>query len=68
VTAPQALVLSGGGRYADPWHPFAETSGALAGILGESGFGVEIADGVDAALAGHAGPTAAGTNAEGLLT
>jgi type 1 glutamine amidotransferase len=56
VTAPQALVLSGGGRYADPWHPFAETSAALAGILAEAGFGVETADDVDAALADLARP------------
>jgi hypothetical protein len=29
----KALLLSGVGRYADPWHPFAETSAALAGLL-----------------------------------
>lgn len=61
--APRALLLSGTGRYADPWHPFAETSGALAGLLGEAGFGVETADDVDAALAGllaPAGPADAG--------
>lgn len=57
LTAPRALLLSGGtGRYTDPWHPFAETSGALAGLLGEAGFGVDIADDVDAALAGLAAP------------
>lgn len=56
MTVPQALVLSGGGRYADPWHPFAETSAALAGILAEAGFGVETADDVDAALAGLGSP------------
>ena len=56
LTAPRALLLSGTGRYADPWHPFAETSEALAGLLREAGFGVEIADDVDAALAGLAAP------------
>lgn len=29
------VIVSGGGRYADPWHPFAETSSALAGVLRE---------------------------------
>lgn len=58
LTAPRALLLSGAGRYADPWHPFAETSAALAGLLREAGFGVDIADGVDAALAGLAAPGA----------
>jgi hypothetical protein len=51
-----ALLLSGAGRYADPWHPFGETSEALAGLLREAGFGVDIADDVDTALAGLAAP------------
>lgn len=50
MIARKALLLSGVGRYADPWHPFAETSAALAGLLHEAGFDVEIADEVDAAL------------------
>ena len=50
----KALLLSGAGRYADPWHPFAETSAALAGLLREAGFDVDIPDDVDAALAGLA--------------
>ena len=54
--APRALLLSGVGRYADPWHPFAATSAALAGLLGEAGFSVELAEDVDAALAGMAAP------------
>jgi hypothetical protein len=67
TAAPRALLLSGTGRYADPWHPFAETSGALAGLLREVGFGVEMADDVDAALAGLAaqGGTAPGRPAHG---
>lgn len=47
----QALILSGGGRYADPWHPFAETSARLAGVLGAQGFDATISEDVDASLA-----------------
>lgn len=51
-TSPRtALLLSGTGRYADPWHPFTETSGALAGLLAAAGFQVIIPEDVDAALA-----------------
>lgn len=46
-----AIILSGTGRYADPWHPFAETSEALAGLVREAGFTVRVADDPDAALA-----------------
>jgi uncharacterized protein len=51
---PKALLLSGVGRYADPWHPFAETSTALAGLLREAGYDVVIPADVDDALAGLA--------------
>lgn len=54
-----ALILSGTGRYADPWHPFAETSTALAGLLQEAGFRVQTADDVDATLAALAVPDGA---------
>lgn len=47
---PRVLLLSGTGRYSDPWHPFPETSAALAGLLGEAGFDVDIPGDVDAAL------------------
>lgn len=40
------LVFSGGGELADPWHPFAETSAAVAALLG----GAAVVDGVDDAL------------------
>lgn len=60
LTEPRALLLTGSGRYADPWHPFAETSAALAALLREAGFGVETADDVDAALAGLVTPGATG--------
>jgi type 1 glutamine amidotransferase len=48
----RALIVSGSGRYADPWHPFARTSARIAGILRETGFDVTVDDEVDAALAG----------------
>ncbi len=40
----RAIILSGAGRYADPWHPFAETSAALAGIVGSAGYRVDVSD------------------------
>jgi len=45
-----ALILSGAGRYADPWHPFAQTSACLAEILTGCGITVTIATDVDAAM------------------
>jgi len=45
-----ALLLSGAGRYADPWHPFAQTSACLAEILTGCGVTVTIATDVDAAM------------------
>src|SRR6187431_2920104 len=47
----RALLISGAGRYADPWHPFARTSAAVADIVNEAGFAVDIAADVDDALA-----------------
>ncbi|MDN4598998.1 ThuA domain-containing protein [Leifsonia virtsii] len=52
----RALILSGAGRYADPWHPFAETSGRIADILRGSGFDVEVSEAVDARMAALAYP------------
>lgn len=46
----RALILSGAGRYADPWHPFAQTSACLAEILTGCGVSVTIATDVDAAM------------------
>jgi len=45
-----ALVLSGGGRYNDPWHPFDHTSPRLAALLEADGWTVEINDDPEAAL------------------
>lgn len=48
---PRARLLSGSGRYADPWHPFADTSPRLAAVLRSQGFDVETRSDVDAGLA-----------------
>ena len=40
----RSLILSGGGAYADPWHPFAATSERIAGILAALGHHVEISE------------------------
>ena len=48
----RAVILSGSGRYADAWHPFAETSAALAGIVAGAGYRVEVGDDLLAGLAG----------------
>ena len=40
----RAVILSGGGRYADPWHPFGATSERLAAIVADLGHEVEIAE------------------------
>jgi uncharacterized protein len=52
----RALILSGSGRYADPWHPFAETSARLADILRGQGLDAEISGEVDARMAALATP------------
>ena len=33
VVQQRTLILSGGGDFTDPWHPFAQTSARIAGIL-----------------------------------
>lgn len=47
----QALIVSGGGDYTDPWHPFLETSGELATILKDHGFDVTVTTRVERSLA-----------------
>lgn len=47
----RAVILSGSGRTADPWHPYAETSAELAAIAREAGFDVEIVLGAVEGLA-----------------
>ncbi|WP_353808996.1 ThuA domain-containing protein [Agromyces sp. SYSU T00194] len=48
---PTAVILSGHGRYDDPFHPFIDTSQALADLLVEEGLTVEIVHDTDARLA-----------------
>lgn len=47
----RAVILSGAGRFADPWHPFAETSERIRVILSGEGIDVEIAEDVDQRMA-----------------
>jgi hypothetical protein len=49
------LILSGGGAYRDPWHPFALTSARLQQILDGDGHHVEITEDVAAAVADLSG-------------
>ena len=42
----RSLILSGGGAYCDPWHPFAATSDRIAGVLAALGHHVEISESV----------------------
>jgi uncharacterized protein len=45
-----ALLFAGGGDYADPWHPYAESSAGLAAALRSFGLAVETTDRVDRLL------------------
>ena len=47
----RAVILNGSGRYADPWHRHSETSEALAELVAEAGFTVDIIDDIDRSLA-----------------
>lgn len=47
----RVLLLSGAGRYSDPWHPFAQTSARVAEVLTDSGLDVTVSEDVDWALA-----------------
>jgi type 1 glutamine amidotransferase len=42
----RSVILSGGGLYRDPWHPFTLTSLRLSGILSAAGHQVEIEEDV----------------------
>ena len=46
----KALIASGSGHYADPWHPFPETTPELSAILTDAGFDVSVDDDVDRAM------------------
>uniref|UniRef100_A0A942T0W6 ThuA domain-containing protein n=1 Tax=Neobacillus citreus TaxID=2833578 RepID=A0A942T0W6_9BACI len=45
-----ALLLGATGRWTDPWHPFTETTDALAAVLDRAGLDVARPDDVDAAF------------------
>ena len=47
----KAIILSGAGRYADPWHPYPETSALLEGLARDSGWDVRICENIDERLA-----------------
>lgn len=47
---PRAVIASGAGRYADPWHLFPHTSARIAQILDEDGWDVLVIDDPDRAL------------------
>lgn len=49
------LLLSGSGAYADPWHPFAETSEMIARVLTEAGHRVEVSEDIEQRLADLSG-------------
>lgn len=49
------LLLSGAGRYADPWHPFGETSAAIAEIATRLGHHVEVSTEIEDRLAADDG-------------
>lgn len=49
--AHRALVLTGSGRYADPWHPFAEVGAEVADILRHRDWDVAVSDDVDQGMA-----------------
>lgn len=42
-----ALILSGGGAFSDPWHPFAETSARVAEIARRLGWTVDLREDVE---------------------
>ena len=51
MTSTNALVVAGGGRFGDPWHPFPETSAELAAVLRGRGYAVTVSHDPDASLA-----------------
>jgi hypothetical protein len=50
VSSLDVLLLSGAGRFADPWHPFPETSAALAAALEARGGRVDVREDAEDAL------------------
>ncbi|WP_036318637.1 ThuA domain-containing protein [Microbacterium indicum] len=58
----RAIVAAADGRYRDPWHPFDETTPALAAVLRGAGFDVEVLP-VDDALQALGGSALLAVNA-----
>ncbi|WP_019180788.1 ThuA domain-containing protein [Microbacterium yannicii] len=48
---PRAVIACGTGRYADPWHPYPETSAAIAELLRADDWQVDVVENPDEALA-----------------
>lgn len=46
----RTMIVSGSGRYRDPWHPFARTSALLAELLTSQGFMTTVEDDLDEAM------------------
>lgn len=46
----RAVIASGAGRYADPWHPYPQTSAAIADLLRADGWDADVIDDPDIAL------------------
>ncbi len=61
-------IIDGTGRHSDPWHPFAETTPAIASTLAEAGYRVEVRDAVPEAIADLAGIDLLVVNAGGGLS
>ncbi|MBN9139464.1 MAG: ThuA domain-containing protein [Micrococcales bacterium] len=52
-----AVLLTGGGDFSDPWHPFRETADRIAALLTEAGLPTRVVDSADDfAFAVAAGP------------
>ena len=47
----EVVLISGSGPYADPWHPFPDTSTRLAAIVESVGYTVRISEDVEPTLA-----------------
>lgn len=50
MTQNRIRIISGVGRFSDPWHPYADTSERIAGLLTEHGDQVGITDATPAAF------------------
>jgi type 1 glutamine amidotransferase len=51
----RTLILSGAGRYADPWHPFPQTSARVRDVLDGLGHQTQVSEDVETRLADLSG-------------